>query len=533
MIAFARKFARSLFSGGAQFGGGGPMIRGNGQAYRGGKLDRLWKDWIPWHRSGDAAIYENWSLLTARVRDLVRNDSVMRGAKRSLAKHVIGAGIKTHADVWEGDDPDDLYNFEADDQFDHWCDHEADVRGVFDFGQLQWQGFMECIEVGEAFFLKVADNRKGRMVPFTLQQIEPEQLDLRNDRPEGLRGGENKIVRGVEYDSFDRPVAYYVYDQHPYDLYTSWTGASRRIPAKQMIHLHLPGRPSERRGISWFAANMQTAKDLDWYLGNELTAAALGALLTLIVKRKNGAGSGVGFVGDAASTDGNSDDYGNPLVKLGRGIVADIGSEDDIKVAESSRPNRDAAPFVKLLLQMQGMGIGLSQLRLTGDYSQSSYTSARGAHLDDQAYFCVLQHWFSRNFVLPVRREWTRQAVAYGRLRSISARQFARDEWKYLKTTPQAPGREQLDPDKETGAAMKRIRAGFSTWQHECGLRGHNWRRIVIQQERERKFFAAHGFTPDLADSAKLQPTSADDVLPAAGQPGGVGGAQPTDQGAN
>jgi lambda family phage portal protein len=507
----------------AQFGGGGPMIRGNGQAYTGGKLTRIWKDWMPWHRSGDAAIQENWSLLTARVRDLTRNDGVMRSAKRAMAKHVVGPGIKTHADVWDADVPDDDYNFEADDLFDHWCEHEADVRGQSDFGQLQWQVFSEVMETGEVFLLKVQDASKGRSVPYCLQMIETEQIDLRQDRPQGLRG-ENKIVRGVEYDSFDRPVAYYIYDQHPYDIYSGWTGASKRIPAARVIHLHLPGRPSERRGISWFAANMQTAKDLDWYLGNELTAAALGALLTLIIKRKNGAGSGVGFAGDNSSTDGNSDDNGNSLVKLGRGIVADIGAEDDIKVAESSRPNRDAAPFVKLMLMLQGMGVGLSQLRLTGDYSQSSYTSARGAHLDDQAYFVVLQHWFGHKFVLPVRREWTRQAVAYGRLRSIGARQFAKDEWKYLRCTPQAPGREQLDPEKETGAAMRRIRAGFSTWQHECGLRGHNWRRIVIQQERERKFFVLHGFTPDLADTAALKPLAASDVAPASGQPGGVGG---------
>lgn len=513
MLGFTRQIAAALGQRLAQFGGGGPLIRGNGQAYTGGKLTRLWKDWIPWHRSGDAAIWENWSLLTSRVRDLVRNDAVMRSAKRALAKHVVGAGIKTHADVWDDDEPDDAYNFESDDLFEHWCEHECDVRGVHDFGQLQWLAFNECMETGEVLLLKVQDNRKGRSVPYTLQMIEPEQIDLRFDRPEGLRG-ENKIVRGVEYDSFDRPVAYWIYDQHPYDLYTSWTGASTRVPASRVIHLHLAGRPSERRGISWFAANVQNAKDLDTYLGNELTAAALAALFTVMIKRKHGAGSGVGFTGDGSSTDGNADDYGNPIVKLGRGIVADLGTEDDVKIVESSRPNRDAAPFIKLLLMLQGMGIGVSQLRLTGDYSQSSYTSARGAHLDDQAYFHVLQHWFAHKFVLPVRRDWTRQAVALGRLRSLSPRQFAKDEWKYSRVKHLAPGREQLDPEKETGAAMRRIRAGFSTWQHECGLRGMDWRRIVIQQARERAFFERYNFTPDLADTARLTAATAAEASP-------------------
>lgn len=507
LLSKARQLAaKAVTSAGLMFGGGGPMIRGNGQAYRGGMLTRIWKDWIPWHRSGDAAIWENWSLLTARIRDLCRNDGVMRAGKRALAKHVVGKGIQVHADAWNGfleGDADDNYNFEVDGLFEHWCKREADSRGYRSFGQLQWAGFNECMEVGEAIFLKCQDNSKGRLIPYCLQLIESEQMDLRFDRPEGVNG-ENKIVRGVEYDKWDRPVAYYIYDQNPYDIYTSWTGASSRIPADRVIHVYLPGRPSERRGISWFAANMQTTKDMDWYLGNELTSSALAALLTCVVKRKFGSGSGLGFSGDASSTDGNSDDWGNPLMKLGRGIVADVGAEDDVKVIESSRPNRDAAPFIKLLLMLQGMGIGVSQLRLTGDYSQSSYTSARGAHLDDQAYFVVLQQWFAEVFVLKVWEDVVRQLVAFGRLRSIGARQFLKDAWRYLNARYLAPGREQLDPDKETGAAMKRIRAGFSTWQDECGLRGKDWRRIVIQQQRERKFFNEHGFQPDLADSARL-----------------------------
>jgi len=487
------------------------MIRGNGQAYRGGMLTRIWKDWIPWHRSGDAAIWENWSLLTARIRDLCRNDGTIRAGKRALAKHVVGKGLAVHADVWDGDQADDEYNFEVDQLFERWGKREADSRGKSSFGQLQWQAFNECMEVGEAIFLKCQDNSKGRLIPYCLQLIESEQMDLRFDRPEGVRG-ENKIVRGVEYDKWDRAVAYYVYDQNPYDIYTSWTGASTRIPADRVIHVYLPGRPSERRGISWFATNMQTAKDMDWYLGNELTSSALAALLTCVVKRKYGSGSGLGFAGDAASTDGNSDDWGNPLQKLGRGIIADIGSEDDVKVIESSRPNRDAGPFIKLLLMLQGMGIGVSQLRLTGDYSQSSYTSARGAHLDDQAYFVVLQQWFAEVLVLKVWEDVVRQLMAFGRLRSIGARQFLKDAWRYLDAKYLAPGREQLDPEKETGAAMKRIRAGFSTWQHECGLRGHDWRRIVIQQARERAFFTKYKFKPDLADSASLRTDSPDAV---------------------
>jgi capsid protein len=286
-----------------------------------------------------------------------------------------------------------------------------------------------------------------------------------------------------------------------------------------VIHVYLPNRTSENRGVTWFSANVQPARDLDWYLGNELTAAALGALLTAVVKRKNGAGKGLGFAGDDG-TQGSVDPWGNPFLKMGRGIVADIGTEDSIEMVESKRPSRDARPFLDLILLLQGMGVGLSYLRLTGDYTHSSYTSARGAHLDDQAFFCVLQAWLSHNLVVPVRKACTVEAAAYGLFRSVSARQFAKNRKQMLRVIAQPPGREQLDPEKETQAAAFRIRAGFSTHQIECGLRGQNWRRIARQRKREVKFFGTDGVMPDLTPLATMTAPHPDDRASGAGGAG-------------
>jgi lambda family phage portal protein len=474
--------------------------------YRGGAHSRLWKDWLPQHRAGDDAIAENWDLLTARMRDLFRNDPVMKNAKRALAKHVIGTGIQTFAEVMASpEETDDEFNFEADDLFEQWAEYEADAEGKFSFWTLQWLHFCETMESGDSFLLKCSKTGRDRTLPLCYQLLEPEQLDQTQDWP---FDGRTKCVRGIEYNADDEPVAYWFWNEHPHDSHAGLQVRSTRIPADRVNHSFLPNRASENRGVTWFSADVQSSRDLDWFLGNELTAAALGALLTIIVKRANGAGTGLGFAGGHGSTVGDSDDLGNKLVKLGRGTVADIGPDDDIKVAESSRPNRDAAPFINLILGQLAMGAGISRLRLTGDYSQSSYTSARGAHLDDQAFFVVLQSWAGRSFVMPIRREWTRQAAAFGLFRTIGARQFKAREREMLRATLQPPGREQLDPDMETTAAKGRISGIFSTWQDECGLRGRNWRRVALQQKRERAFFKKHGLEPDLGAKAPAPPAA-------------------------
>lgn len=493
-------------------------------AYKGGTIDRLTRDWLPHHRSGDAAIGESWDLMLSRVRDLFRNEPVMKNMRRAIAKHVIGGGIATYADVMaDAETPDDLFNDESDDLFERWSEDEADAEGRMDWPLLQWTHFNEVVESGESILLKCFDPDPRRTLPLCYQLIEPEQIDQYQNVPRGPDG--SKTVRGIEYNKQGRAVAYWIFDAHPYDQYAGFNPNSQRIPAERVIHSFLPGRPSENRGVPWFSANIQSSRDLDWYIGNEMTAAALGALLTLIIKRKNGQGTGLGFAGGPECSE-DSDPWGNSKVKLGRGIVADIGAEDSVEVAESKRPSRDSRPFIDLILQLQSMGAGVSKLRATGDYSQSSYTSARGAHLDDQAFFSVLGRWAGRSFVRPVRREHTIQAAAYGLYRTIGAKQFRNQQRNMLRMIVQPPGREQLDPEMETQAAKDRIDAGLSTWREECGLRGRHWRRVAIQQRRERDFFADQGLEYRLAPSAPA-PRGDDRGAPAKGNGSGKAAAKP------
>ncbi len=454
---------------------------------------------MPPHRSGDSAIDESWDLITSRIRDLMRNDPVMKSAKRGLAKGVIGGfGIQTFSEaIDENREPLDEFDEESDDLFEEWCEADIDIEGRMSWAQIQWNLFNETMETGEALLLECWDDDPDRLIPLCYQVLEAEQIDETRNWDADETNKQFKCRRGIEYDKRNRPVAYWLFDENPYDSFGGYRDAVR-TPASRVIHCYLPSRASQHRGITWFSANMQNAKDIDWYLGNELTAAALGALLTAYVKRKNGGGNGSGFI-TGSEGQGTSE---NRKFKLARGTVAELGPDDEVGVIESSRPNRDAAPFIKFLLMMQGMGIGLSPLRLTGDYSQASYTSARGAHLDDQAYFAVLQQWAAGCFVRTVRQRFTRHAAAKGLFKTIRTRDFQRNERRYQRVAIQPPGREQLDPEAETGAAMDRVRSKLSTHQIECGLRGHNWRRIARQAKREQDYFERLGIEPDVDHTA-------------------------------
>lgn len=455
-------------------------------AYRAARVDRFNKSWQPEHFSADAAVYDSWDLTTRRTRDMVRNDPVFRKARAKLIELVIGAGLVTFSAAVDDDFQEiDAFNDEADHVWEHWCEHEADAEGKLTWWDMEQIAFGENPEVGNTLLLRCQNNAPGRRIPLCYQLLEWEQLDRSRDRP--ATDSSNKIVNGIELDRFNHPVGYWIFEAHPYDQHANLSGSTRStwVPAERVIHNYAVSRPSATCGISWFSAIVQPTRDMDWYLGNELTAAAIGALLTLVVHKKNYSGGGVSGLVDG---DDDVDEYGNEGVKLGRGVVATVGHEDKVEVAESSRPNRNADPFIRLLLQFQSMGLNLSYHRLTGDTQRSSYTAIRASHLDDASMVRPLQQFFGCQVSLRVRREHTRQVAALGRYKRMTARYLQDHPWEVLQYDVIGPGREQLDPEKETDAALKRIRGGISTLKIECALKGHHWRRILLQKAKELNF---------------------------------------------
>lgn len=468
---------------------------GSQQHYRGARVTRTNKGFQPSHRSGDAGIQESWNLLTARVRDLGENNPVVKKAKNLLPSLVVGSGMQAFADARDESQEDlfEEFNAESDLRFQRWCEDEADAEGRMHFGELQALTFKETVNVGNGLMLICQIKEPGRRIPLCLQGLEWEQLDRAKDRHASPT--QNKIVGGIEYGARNQAVAYHVLDAHPYDNYSAAAGSmkSQRIPASRVLHWYLPGRWSAYCGISWFNAMMQSSWDLDWYLGNEMMAAGIGALLTAVVKQEHR--------GQLGLDDGQVDDdpYGNDPVKLGNGLIAHIGKDDKVEVIESTRPNRDAAPFIKLLMQLQAMSLNVSYLRLTGDYSQTNYTSARGAHLDDSMFCRPLQGSFGSRIVLPVRRLHDEQCAGLGLYESVTPRQYAREKFRLQQMDIIGVGREQLDPEKETDSAGGRMRMGLSTLKIECALRGLNWRDVLRQLAIEKKTLQRLGIVLDFS----------------------------------
>lgn len=451
--------------------------------YSGARITKLNNHWMPQHYSGDNAIRESWSLLTARIRDRVRNDGVLTKCKATLSSLVVGSGMLTFSEASELSEEDEQllqFELESDTWFDRWALEEADAEREHSYWDMQLLAFEDMIEAGNAIWLKVLDNDPKRIVPLCYQLIEWEQIDMTVDRDAEMSRNHkgrhwNRISNGIEFDRSGRKVAFHLYDAHPYDNTTGWQATSRAIPAERILHQYIPHRPSSKLGVTWFAPQLQTNHDLDRYVANELTTRALTALMGVAIKT-NDTNASVGL--DAEDTD-----TGLPAFKLGYPFIGTLKKDDEVEVVETKRDTKEAAALINLLLNLQSMGCRVSLHRLLGDASKANLATIKATNQDDEDLVEPIKGSMARRVVRPIRKEFTSQAVAYGRIRSITPAEYQRKPYQYNAVTVIAGKRADLDVDDGI-AAIDRMRSGLSTYQDECARRGRHWRRNLRQMAR-------------------------------------------------
>lgn len=471
------------------------------EAYKLAQRSRTAAKWEPANFSGDSAIAGSTSLGLARAREQVRNNPQFGRAQRMLVDLIVGQGIQAFSTPFsfefdvsalledtsnEAIVAELAYAWESDQWFREWSEdpRQCDVEAKLAWPDMQRLAFSELIEVGDALFLTVQKTGRDRLIPFALQHLEREQLDRTQDRPAAR--GQNKIVNGIELDAENRPVAYHLFDSHPDDDRYSLTTRSQRVDANRVIHIFVPFRPSQNVGFSWFAAMAQTARDRHWLVGSELTKAAIGALLTLVHYRQRPGQGAALSLSDGEST-GAAEELGNTVVKLaqGGGVTFEANIDDRVEMFNPNIHAQNLRDMVDVIDHDAAAGVSLSHLRYTGRWQGLSYTAGRGAQLDDEMHARPLKNFWGRRLVLPVRRSVNAQMVARGHVQSVSARQFERERTRLQSFFLVGPGREMLDPENETNAALAKLRSGLSTLQIENGNRGMHWIANLLQMRRE------------------------------------------------
>lgn len=489
--------------------------------YAGASVNRLNVDFMPPHRSGDSAVRESWDLLTRRMRSLVENAPLMRRLVNLLAQHVVGEGISCysaaidHLPIGETaavlTHPLFLFGDESDDWHQRWAENWADVERQKTLFEMQYVSALDLFGSGNSLWLECRKRNPDGIAPLCYQLLEAEQLDRSKDRPASK--GMARISNGIEYGPDNEPVAYWLYDAHPYDDGMAGFSASTRstrVPASRVIHLYLSTRASQHFGVSIGNAALQSTRDADWLVGHELTAAALAAGLTLLIKEDDAAGDlNFDTEADTSLYPWAQTEDGIPTIHdvgLASGMVAKCSTKESIEVVESKRPNPELPPFIKFIQNLISMAGNVSYHRFTGDPTGASFATLRAMINDDRAMALRLIYGLGRKIAVRPRIAFDRLQVALGRYRTVTLPDYLRSPHVYEDLDVLGPPLRHLNPNEDVESARKRMSCGLSTLRIECGLLNLSYRKVLRQLAVERDLAVALRLALDFSSGGGQAP---------------------------
>lgn len=437
-----------------------PTLTAQQRLYAFGSYNRLNSDWVTVTSSSDSEIRLSLRTMRNRSRQLCRDNDYARSLKRVIRNNVVGHGVRFQAQVKKRDGSlNSDINGGIEEEFKDWCRQEnCDVAGKFSFHDIEQLVINEVFESGECLVRLVPQKFGDSKVPLGLELIESDQLV---EEWSGRTAGGNEVRMGVEVDKWQRPVAYWMYPRHPGDYMFAGaqlqTNRFIRVPAEEIIHLFVPDRFGDTRGVPWMHSAGDRLRHMGGYEEAEVVKARASACVMGLIETPEITDPAQIQQGPAETDD---QDDGEQVMDLSAGTVRRLAPGEKFTGFNPAAPNAQVEPFLRYLVRAVCSGVGASYESVSRDYSQSNYSSSRLARLDDLDQWRVLQKWLINHFHRRVSRKWMDMAVLAG---VFDFPDFETNRRKYedIRWTPR--GWQLLDPSKEVPAQRAAVRAGFST----------------------------------------------------------------------
>lgn len=359
-----------------------------------------------------------------KARALVQNNPYATKAVNVVVANTIGPGIMANIKARTKTQEKKLQELWL-----QWAETTAcDYEGRQNFYGLQSLAMRAAVESGEAL-AKFPFTKDGPKI----QLLESDFIDTSKD--------EGRIVQGVELDEAGRRVAYHLFETHPGDRFA--VTKTIRVPADEVAHVYKQERPGQVRGVTWAHAVVEKLKDFDDYQHATLIRQKVAACFAGFVTT-NGGDSLV----DAATLKEKRE----AEFQMSPGSWRYLGQNEDIKFA-SPPPAEGYSEFSRETLRAVAAGFGVSYESLSGDYSQSNYSSSRMGHIEFRRN---IEAWrwqmFIPQFCEPAFKKFLKWAAMQG----------VATDGVTVKWVP--PAHSMIDPTKEVESLKKEVRSGFKSW---------------------------------------------------------------------
>jgi lambda family phage portal protein len=462
---------------------------GQKRAYSAGQINRLTGDWGTslgsFSRSIDAETRYTLRIMRGRSREQYQNNDYYKKFVRLVVKNVVGPNgmaFKNAAKDSSGS-LDTQANAVIKERFLSWGKKgTCDVTGKLSWGDCQRLFIQTVATDGEVLVRKVRNFKNP--FKFAIQFLEADHLDenYNTDLPNG-----NQIRMSVEFDQWDRPVAYHLLTQHPGD-YSYNVGSSRyeRIPAADIIHAFISERPRQTRGVPWGHTAMTRLNNLGGYeeaaiISKRTSAAKMGFL----IPPTDGEG---GYEGDGTEGD-------DLISEIEPGMLEQLPAGYTFAQFNPSEPGGDYEPFMKRTLKGIASGLDISYIKLASDLEGVSYSSIRQGELDDRDTWMTLQAWMAETFNDNIYIDFLDIQLMAGLLITQTGAKLPYAKFDKFCAACWRPRRwAWVDPLKDILAKIRALEFGLTNHVQIAEEQGEDFYEDLEQMKEVKKLVEAAGF---------------------------------------
>jgi lambda family phage portal protein len=442
--------------------------------YEAATVGRRTQGWKTSTGDANAAVSQGLTRLRENARDLIRNNPYAESAVQTIADHAVGWGITAKPKRGQPRTSSDRFVV----SWKLWAESTScDSEGRLDFYGLQKMAMRSIVESGEVLIRRRWRRPEDNLpLPLQLQVLEADYLDHTRDGVSTATGG--VIVQGVEYDVLGRRSAYWLYRDHPGSTargLRSGIGQSYAVPASEILHIFKPGRPSQVRGVSWFAPVLVRLKDFDEYEDAALMKQKIAACLAVLTTDVDGTTPPLG----------NTDPQQPALDFLEPGMISNLPPGRGVTVVDPPAVS-EHAPYAQTVLRAIAAGLGVTYEDLCGDYTNLPFSAARMSRL---RHWARVEDWRWRmlipQFCDPV---WAWAVEAARVMGILNAPLIA--EW----TTSPMP---MIEPDREGLAYLRNIRTGIQTLPDAIRERGYDPDELLAEYKASNELLDKLGLILD------------------------------------
>lgn len=459
---------------------------------------RLTESWANTPTTVDAYIYQHWNTLVARSRDQAEKSDHARKFLQLCRDNIAGpVGFTLQAQV---KDPSGRADTLASDAIEAaW--KEFSKKGVFEITRAMSRADVERLLVttvatdGEVFIVK----RRGASLlhGLAVQLVDPVALDPTHF--ETLTGG-NKIKHGIEFNEDDQPVAYHFRDYDERQVgYVLGTGRKyQRIAADDVIHIFLPERIGQKRGLPWMRTALLRVRNLAAFEDAAIVNARIGA-------------AKMGFFKDL---DADNEEIEDLPMDAEPGTFENIGNREFVNWSPQF-PEQSIETFIRSCLRSVASGLGVSYNNLASDLTSVNFSSIRQGALDEREVWKGLQQFVVSSWCEPLYTAWLEMALLTEKIRVPSRaggtvalpitrieklRQVAFTGRRWSWIDPKA------EVDANSVAIGQKLKSRSEVIREMGGDPDDTWSEI----EREEAELAAKGIVPDSMPGSAPQPSPQD-----------------------